>query len=181
MSGRFPQPDTRCIPRSWATGLWPLLSGPPTHVHQDPSRPTMSMHRSLGVDVASPRTPARSPTFEVDPKPPPKGSFGHLPEAGPQKPPRLTPRHPAARCGYQRNAPQEECFTVVGWAGFRRGASIWSGCSVRIRLWPRLPRDCHRLLSILPSRGASVECPANWCSSLDPTSAGHVSTGGGGR
>ena len=24
-----------------------------------------------------------------------------------------------------------------------RGASIWSGCSVRIRLWPRLPRDCR--------------------------------------
>ena len=58
------------------------------------------------------------------------------------------------------------------------GASMWSGCSVRIRLWPRLPRNCHRLLSILPTRGASVECPANWCSSLDPTSAGHFSCPG---
>ena len=58
------------------------------------------------------------------------------------------------------------------------GGSIWSGCSVRIRLWPRLPRDCHRLLSILPTCGASVECPANWCSSLDPTSAGHFSCPG---
>ena len=53
-------------------------------------------------------------------------------------------------------------------------ASIWSGCSVRIWLWSRLPRDCHRLLSILPTRGASVECPANWCSSLDTTSAGRI-------
>ena len=59
-----------------------------------------------------------------------------------------------------------------------RRASIWSGCSVRIRLWPCLPRDCHRLLSILPTRGASVECPANWRSSLDPTSAGHFSCPG---
>ena len=42
-----------------------------------------------------------------------------------------------------------------------RWTSIRSGCSVRIRLWPRLPRDCHRLLSILPTRGASVECPVN--------------------
>ena len=58
------------------------------------------------------------------------------------------------------------------------GASTWSGCSVRIWLWPRLPCDCHRLLSILPTRGASVECPANWCSSLDPTSAGHFSCPG---
>ena len=62
--------------------------------------------------------------------------------------------------------------------GAGRGASTWSGCSVRIRLWPCLPRDCHRLLSILPTRGASVECPANWCSSLDPTSAGHFSCPG---
>ena len=53
-------------------------------------------------------------------------------------------------------------------------ASIWSGCSVRIRLWPRLPRACHRLLSTLPTRGTSVECPPNWCSSLDPTSAGRI-------
>ena len=37
---------------------------------------------------------------------------------------------------------------------------------------------CHRLLSILPTRGTSVECPANWCSSLDPTSAGHISCPG---
>ena len=60
----------------------------------------------------------------------------------------------------------------------QRGASIWSGCNVRIRLWPRLPRDCHRLRSILPTHGASVECPANWCSTMDPTPAGHISCPG---
>ena len=67
---------------------------------------------------------------------------------------------------------------VLGGEQWPAGASIWSGCSVRIRLWPRLPRDCHRLLSILPTRGASVECPANWCSSPNPTSAGHISCSG---
>ena len=29
--------------------------------------------------------------------------------------------------------------------------STWSGCSIRIRLWPRPPHGCHRLLSIVPS------------------------------
>ena len=75
--------------------------------------------------------------------------------------------------GQPLDPPPPKQTHLGGWTG--GGASIWSGRSVRIRLWPRLPRDCHRLLSIWPTRGASVECPANWCSSLDPTSAGHVS------
>ena len=33
-----------------------------------------------------------------------------------------------------------------------------SGCSVRIRLWPRLPHGGHRLLSFMPMYGASSEC-----------------------
>ena len=37
-------------------------------------------------------------------------------------------------------------------------ASIWSGCSVRIRLWPRLPHGCHRLRSIRPQLGANTVC-----------------------
>ena len=36
------------------------------------------------------------------------------------------------------------------------GASTWSGCSVRIGLWPRLPHGCHRPLSIMPVSGAST-------------------------
>ena len=32
-------------------------------------------------------------------------------------------------------------------------ASTWSGCSVRIRLWPRPPHGCHHLLSMMPQRG----------------------------
>ena len=35
-----------------------------------------------------------------------------------------------------------------------RGGLKWSGCIVCIRLWPRLPHGCHRLLSILPMLGA---------------------------
>ena len=68
--------------------------------------------------------------------------------------------------------------------GALEGASIWSGCSVRIRLWPRLPRDCHRLLSIVPMSGASAERLASCCSSLDPASASYTGAsaleGGGG-
>ena len=50
------------------------------------------------------------------------------------------------------------------------GASIWSGCSVRIRPWPRLPRDSDRLLSFVPMFGASAERSVSSCSSLDPAS-----------
>ena len=74
-------------------------------------------------------------------------------------------------------SPFWQCVASTG-ADQRAKTVRASCCSVRIRLWPRLPRDCHRLLSILPTRGASVECLANWCSSLDPTSAGQVSCPG---
>ena len=35
----------------------------------------------------------------------------------------------------------------------------WSGCSVRIRLWPRLHHSCHRLLSIPPVYSAAKFSP----------------------
>ena len=38
----------------------------------------------------------------------------------------------------------------LGLGGFK-----WSGCSVRIRLWLRLPHSFHRLLSIVSASGAS--------------------------
>ena len=43
------------------------------------------------------------------------------------------------------------------WCGCE-GASIWSSCSVRIGLWPRLPRGCYRVLSFMPMFGAPAEC-----------------------
>ena len=36
-----------------------------------------------------------------------------------------------------------------------REGSRWSGCSVRIRVWLRLPHGCHRLLSIVSASRAS--------------------------
>ena len=54
-------------------------------------------------------------------------------------------------------------------------ASTWSGCSVRIRLWPRLPHGCHRFLPIMPVSGASTVRQLIICSSLDPASAGQGS------
>ena len=65
---------------------------------------------------------------------------------------------------------------IVSHCEIRSEASIWAGRSVHIRLWLRLPRNCHRLLSIVPMYGASAERSAS-CSSLDPASA--VRRGGG--
>ena len=51
-------------------------------------------------------------------------------------------------------SPSQKCdLSPDGAAG---GASKWSGCSVRITLWPRLPHGGHRLLSIKPQCGAST-------------------------
>ena len=47
----------------------------------------------------------------------------------------------------------------------------WSGCNVRIRLWPRLPHGCHRLLSIMPMYGASAVRFVITSSTLVPASA----------
>ena len=43
----------------------------------------------------------------------------------------------------------------------------WSGCIVRIRLWPRLPHGCHRLLSIR-RRSALPQCEL--CPEVSPRS-----------
>ena len=39
------------------------------------------------------------------------------------------------------------------------GGLNWSGCSVRVRLQPRLPHGCHRLLTIVPIFGVSTVPP----------------------
>ena len=85
-------------------------------------------------------------------------------------------------CGEGRTAVNSLSIlkTLHGWVGFQLRASIRSGCRVRIRLWPRLPRDCHRLLSIVPMYGASAERSASWCSSLDPASASYTFSSGRG-
>ena len=44
----------------------------------------------------------------------------------------------------------------------------WLGCSVHIRLWPRLPLGVHRLLSIVPMFGASAVRFVSSGSSLAP-------------
>ena len=36
----------------------------------------------------------------------------------------------------------------------------WSGCNVRVGLWPRLPHGCYRLLSKVPMFGASCDLRA---------------------
>ena len=60
----------------------------------------------------------------------------------------------------------------------RLGASTWSACSVRIRLWPRLPRNCHWLLSLVPMYGASAGRSVSRCSSLDPASTSYTGASG---
>ena len=64
--------------------------------------------------------------------------------------------------------------------GIRGGASTWSGCSVRIRLWPRLPHGCHCLLSFMPVCGASTVRQLIKSSSLDPILAIRALLQGGG-
>ena len=41
-------------------------------------------------------------------------------------------------------------------ASFFLGGLYWSGCNVRIRLWPRLPHGFHHPLSMVPMFGASA-------------------------
>ena len=60
----------------------------------------------------------------------------------------------------------------------KTGALTWSGCSVRIRLWPRLPCDCHCLLSLVPMYGTSAGRSVSRCSSLDPASTSYTSASG---
>ena len=69
---------------------------------------------------------------------------------------------------------------VALWGGGGRGGSAcakggfglqWSGCSVRIRLWPRLAQGCRRPLSIVPMYGASTVRFVITNSTLVPASA----------
>ena len=54
-------------------------------------------------------------------------------------PPRTQTPLPCGEASMGKMAQQPGCLK---WA-----ASTWSGCSVRIRRWPRLPHGCHRPLS----------------------------------
>ena len=56
---------------------------------------------------------------------------------------------------------------AVPWAGTGLKGLKWSGCIVRIRLWPRLPHGCHRLLSIR-RRSALSQCEL--CPEVSPRS-----------
>ena len=67
----------------------------------------------------------------------------------------LVPAHP---CRCDRKA--------VSWGGLK-----WSGCSVRIWLWLRLPHSCHRHLSNLPMFGGASARGLFSSSSLVPVSA----------
>ena len=115
----------------------------------------------LPLSVGAPGCPCRAPP-PVPPACPPVRGFhisvrrrlsraqlaGHGPVATPVAGTSRRAGHSSRPCGVRGHL-------VEG------GASIWSGCSVRIRLWSRLPRDFHHLQSIMPTCGASVECPAN--------------------
>ena len=47
------------------------------------------------------------------------------------------------KSSWHRRRRSKSCaISLKHWKG---RASIWSGCSVRIRLWPCLPHGCHRL------------------------------------
>ena len=49
------------------------------------------------------------------------------------------------------------------------GASTWSGCSVRIRLWPRLPDGSHRLCAMRQWAGGKLKGPpGGWGGAWSP-------------
>ena len=72
----------------------------------------------------------------------------------------------ALQCGGLEEGAPELCLG---------GASTWSGCRVRTKLWLRLPHGCHRLLSIMPASGAFTVQQLVRCSPLAPASAGSTS------
>ena len=158
------RPRIQCIPGVAWTGASLGRRPPPESLWQAPTTPgIMQRHRWSGVLSTAParippphsarrrqRLGLRSESCRRDIAWPQNGGGRHPPDsvrdfsqfsamnAAPEGPPRIVHRLSADRHRRRR----------LGKSGLK-----WSGCKVRIRLWPRLPHGCHRPLS-------NCHCPA---------------------